>query len=61
MGLETDLAKALRRVTVNPRKLEHGKRMLGAGVPYFIPQGYEGNDVPTFWLLLYRDQNSKGI
>ena len=38
---------------VNPRKLEHGFRMISAGIPYTLPQGQEENDVPTFWLLLY--------
>ena len=31
---------------VNPRKLEHGFRMMNAGIPY------TENDVPTLWLLL---------
>ena len=38
---------------VNPRKLEHGFRMISAGIPYTLPLGQEENDVPSFWLLLY--------
>ena len=41
-------------VIVNPRKLEHGFRMMSAGIPYTLPLGQEENDVPSFWLLLYR-------
>ena len=36
---------------MNPRKLEHGFRMIGAGIPSALPEGYEDNDVPTFCLL----------
>ena len=28
--------------------------MIHAGIPYTLLQGQEANDVPTFWLLLYR-------
>ena len=38
---------------MNPRKFEHGLRMIHAGIPYTLPLGHEDNDVPTFWLLLY--------
>ena len=38
--------------TVNPRKLEHGFRRIGARIPYTLPSGHEDIDVPTFWLLL---------
>ena len=38
--------------TVNPRKLEHGFRMISSGIPSKSPEGHEDNDVPTFWLLL---------
>ena len=27
--------------------------MFGVGIPHTFPEGYEDNDVPTFWLLLY--------
>ena len=37
---------------MNPRKLEHGFRIIGAGIPYTLPEGHGANDVPTFWLLL---------
>ena len=37
---------------VNPRKLEHSFRRIGAGIPYTLLSGHEANDVPTFWLLL---------
>ena len=37
---------------VNPRKLEHGFKMICAGIPYTLPSGHKENDVPTFWLLL---------
>ena len=30
------------------RKLEHGFRMIRAGIPYTLPEGHEENDVPTF-------------
>ena len=40
-------------VIVNPRKLEHGFRMILAGIPYALHQVHEDNDVPTCWLLLY--------
>ena len=33
---------------VNPRKLEHGFRMISAGIPYTFPQGQEEHDVPNF-------------
>ena len=36
---------------MNPRKLKHGFRMIGGGIPYTV--GHEDNDVPTFWLLFY--------
>ena len=39
--------------TANPRKLEHGFRMISARIPYTLPQGHEDNNVPTFFLLLY--------
>ena len=34
---------------MNPRKLEHGCRMVSAGIP---SQGHEDDDSPLFWLLL---------
>ena len=37
---------------MNPRKLEHGFRMISAGAPSALPSGHEDNDVPTFWLVL---------
>ena len=37
---------------VKPRKLQHGFRMVLAGIPYTLPDGREENDVPTFWLVL---------
>ena len=37
---------------VNPRKLEHGFRMICARIPSTSPSGHEDNDVPTFRLLL---------
>ena len=43
--------------TVKFRKLEHGFRRFGAGIPYSLPEGNEDIDVPTFWLLLYRDDS----
>ena len=39
-------------LTANPRKLEHGFRMISAGIPSALPSVHEDNDVPTFWLLL---------
>ena len=42
---------------MNPRKLEHGFRRFGAGIPYSLPEGNEDIDVPTFWLLLYGTSN----
>ena len=39
--------------TVNPRKLEHGFRMIRARIPYTLPLGHQDSDVPTFGLLLY--------
>ena len=39
---------------MNPRKLEHRFRMILAGIPYAFLYGHQDNDVPTFWLLLYR-------
>ena len=33
--------------TVNLRKLEHGFRMIGAGFPILLTEGYD----PSFWLL----------
>ena len=33
-------------------KLEHGFRMISAGIPCALAQGHEDNDVPAFWLLL---------
>ena len=38
---------------VNPRMLEHGFRMISAGIPYTLREGQKENEVPTFWLLLY--------
>ena len=38
---------------VNPRKLEHGFRRIGASIPYTLPSGHEDIDVPTFWHVLY--------
>ena len=32
---------------MSSRKLEHGFRMIRAGIPYALPQGHEDNDVPT--------------
>ena len=37
---------------VNPKKLEPGFRLIGAGIPNMLPQGHEDTDVPTFRLLL---------
>ena len=34
------------------RKLEHGLRMIRAGIPYTLPLGQEDNDVPTSWLAM---------
>ena len=34
------------------RNLEHGFRMISAGILYVFPQEREDSDVPTFWLLL---------
>ena len=39
--------------TVDSQKLEHGCRMIYAGVPSFFGLGLEDGHVPTFWLLLY--------
>ena len=44
------------RGIVNPRKLEHGFRMIVAGIPFSL--GHEDNDVPTFSLLLCRGINN---
>ena len=41
---------------MKPRKLEHGLRMISAGIPYALPSGHGDNDVPTFWILLYWGQ-----
>ena len=38
---------------MNPRKLEHGFRMMNAGIPLIFLEEHEDNDVPIFWLLLY--------
>ena len=46
-------------IIVNPRKLEHGFRMIIAGIPSTLPLGQEDNDVPTFWLLLYTITSSQ--
>ena len=37
----------------NPRKLEHGFRLMIAGTPYTLPWGQEENDAPTCWLPLF--------
>ena len=37
---------------MNPRKLEHGFRMICAGVVSTLVSGHEDNDGTTFWLLL---------
>ena len=37
---------------MNPRKLDHGFRMISAEIPYTLPSGQEENDVPIFWHLL---------
>ena len=36
---------------MNPRKLEHGFRMISAGIHSAFRQGYEDSDVPIFWRL----------
>ena len=33
-------------------KLEHGFAVTSTVIPYTSHLGHEGNDVPTFWLLL---------
>ena len=37
---------------MNPRKLEHGFRMISARIPYTLAEGHEEYDVLTLWLLL---------
>ena len=39
--------------TVDSKKLEHGCRMIYAGVTSFFGLGLEDGCVPTFWLFLY--------
>ena len=38
--------------TADSKKLEHGWRMIYAGVPFLCSMGLEDGHVPTFWLLL---------
>ena len=40
------------RLTVDSKKLEHGCRMIHAGVPSFCGLRLEDDHVPTLWLLL---------
>ena len=40
-------------LTVDSKKLEHGCRMIFAGLPPFCRLGLEDGHVPTFWFLLY--------
>ena len=46
-------------IIVNFRKLEHGFRIIIAGIPSTLPLGQEDNDVPTFWFLLYTITSSQ--
>ena len=46
---------------MNPRKLEHGFRMINVGIRYTLPSGHDDNDVPTFWLLLSSVYGVSGI
>ena len=45
----------MRRVgfTSDSRKLEHGHRMISAGVPSSLGLGLADGHVPTFWLPLH--------
>ena len=52
MGVSSDSLVSFSPTNVNPRKLEHGFKMICAGIPYTLPSGHEENDVPTFWPLL---------
>ena len=35
---------------MSPGKLDREVRTVSAGIAYTLPEGYEDNDVPTFWL-----------
>ena len=50
MGIETDVNVELD--TVDSKELEHGCRLIYAGIPSFFVLGLEDGHVPTFWLLV---------
>ena len=49
--------------TANPRKLEHGFRMISARIPIILPSGHEAYNVPTptLWLLFLTEASCNRV
>ena len=54
-----DPIHAILMTLLDSKKLEHGCRMMYAGVPSFFGLGLEDGPVPTFWPLLQKTRNAE--